>query len=155
EQPMIEPLTLLRARCAAQDLQPPVHLDRIAVDRDRSLAPLPQALRDLDRDAGLADGRRPEKGEDDQAARLRSRSVPLRVVEVAPVTSPSTSSPGAAVPSKLTVLLCRVRPRRRVGSVRLGPSTSTSIVRPTKRSARSRARRCTSSTRRSIRSRLT
>ncbi len=32
-----------------------------------------------------------------------------------------TSSPGPAMPSKLTVLLWRVRPRRRVGSLRLGP----------------------------------
>ena len=47
--------------------------------------------------------------------------------------STSTSSPGSAVPSKLTVLLWRVRPRSRAGSLRLGPSTSTSIVRPTKR----------------------
>ena len=80
---------------------------------------------------------------------------PASVVEVAPVISTSTSSPGAAVPSKLTVLLWRVRPRSLVGSVRLGPSTRTSIVRPTKRCARSRARRWTSSTSRSIRSRLT
>ena len=50
---------------------------------------------------------------------------------------------GAAVPSKLTALLWRLRPRSRVGSVRLGPSTSTSMVRPTKRWARSRARRWT------------
>ena len=43
---------------------------------------------------------------------------------------------------------------RLVSSVRLVPSTSTSIVRPTKRWARSAARRCTASTRRSIRSAL-
>ena len=60
-----------------------------------------------------------------------------------------------AVPSKLTVLLWGLRPRRREGSVRLGPSTRTSIVRPTNRCACSRARRWTNSTSRSIRSRFT
>src|SRR5512132_1311109 len=74
------------------------------------------------------------------AARLRRRSEPLRVVEAAPEISTSTSSPGAAVPSKLTVLLWRVRPRSREGSVRLGPSTRTSTMRSRKRCARSRAR---------------
>ena len=82
------------------------------------------------------------------------------VVLVAPVISTSTSSPGGggvppAPAPKLTVLLCRVRPRRRDGSVRDGPSTSTSSVRPTNRCARSVARRWTASTRRSMRSRLT
>ena len=51
---------------------------------------------------------------------------------------PASSSPGWARPAKLTTLLWRVRPRRRSGSVREGPSTSTSSVRPRKRSARSR-----------------
>ena len=59
------------------------------------------------------------------------------------------------MPSKLTALLWRVRPRSLVSSVRLVPSTSTSIVRPTKRWARSAARRWTTSTSRSIRSTLT
>src|SRR5205814_8682294 len=63
-------------------------------------------------------------------------SRPASVVEVTESISTPTISPGAAVPSKFTVLLCRLRPRRRPGSVRLGPSTSTSQVRPTKRSAR-------------------
>ena len=74
---------------------------------------------------------------------------------VAEATSTSVSSPGAATPAKLIVLLWRVRPRSLVGSVRDGPSTSTSIVRPTKRCARSAACSCTASTRRSMRSRLT
>ena len=68
---------------------------------------------------------------------------------------PARTRPAAARPSKLTALLWRERPRRRVGSVRDGPSTSTSSVRPTKRCARSRARRWTTSTSRSIRSTLT
>ena len=42
------------------------------------------------------------------------------------------------VPSKLTALLWRLRPRRRVSSVRLVPSTRTSTERPTNRCARSR-----------------
>ena len=36
---------------------------------------------------------------------------PLSVVELAPVISTATSSPGAAEPSKFTVTFCRVRPR--------------------------------------------
>ena len=63
--------------------------------------------------------------------------------------------PARPAPAKFTVLLWRVRPRSRDGSVRDGPSTSTSMVRPTKRCARSVAWRWTASTRRSIRSRLT
>ena len=56
---------------------------------------------------------------------------------------PSRSAPASArrsgQPEKLTTLLWRVRPRSRSGSVREGPSTSTSSVRPTKRCARARA----------------
>src|SRR6478735_23767 len=90
-----------------------------------------------------------------QGTLLRSFSWPASVVEVALVISTSTISPWPAVPSKLTVLLWPLRPRRREGSVRLGPSTRTSTVRPTNRWPRSRARRWTTSTRRSMRSRLT
>ena len=60
--------------------------------------------------------------------------------------------PASAVPVKLTVVLRRVRPRSSVSSVRDGPSTSTSSTRPTRASLRSRAIRCVSSTRRSMRS---
>src|SRR5262245_5929164 len=155
EEPVLEPLLLRRVRRRAQHLETAINLDRVAVDRDGVLPALPQALGQRDRHPRFADGRRAEESEDPQAARLSSRSDPLSVVEVAAVMSTSTNSPGAAVPSKLTVLLCRVRPRSRVGSVRLGPSTRTSILRPTKRSPRSRARRWTNSTRRSMRSRLT
>ena len=63
--------------------------------------------------------------------------------------------PPAASPVKLTVVLRRVRPRRKLGSVRLGPSTSTSSTRPMRSSFRSPAMRCTTSTSRSIRSRFT
>ena len=45
----------------------------------------------------------------------------------------------AASPRKLTVVLRRVRPRRTAGSVRLGPSTSTSSTRPTRSAFRSAA----------------
>ena len=62
---------------------------------------------------------------------------------------------GSATPAKFTVLLCLMRPRRRDGSVRDGPSTSTSMVRPTKRWARSVACRWTDSTSRSMRSPFT
>ena len=86
------------------------------------------------------------------ARRLASSSSPASVVLVAEEISTSVMSPGAATPSKFTVLLWRVRPRSLEGSVREGPSTSTSIVRPTKRWARSVACRCTASTSRPMRS---
>ena len=105
QQPVFELLAFLCRRGAAQSLQPAIDLDRVAVDRDGVLAALPKALGDRDRDSGLSDGGGAEKGEDPQAARLSRRSCPESVVEVAPVISTSTSSPGAAVPSKLTVLL--------------------------------------------------
>ena len=72
------------------------------------------------------------------AARASSDSSPASVWLVALAISTCTYSPGCASPLKLTALLWRERPRRRVGSVRDGPSTSTSSVRPTKRCARSR-----------------
>ena len=74
QQPVLEALPLRRGRRAAQRLQAPIDLDRVAVDGNRVLASLSQALRDLDGDARLADRRRPEEGEDPQAARLSSRS---------------------------------------------------------------------------------
>src|SRR5215207_2012020 len=77
---------------------------------------------------------------------------PSSVWLVASWISTSTYSPGCARPAKFATLLWRVRPRKRLGSVRDAPSTSTSIVRPTKRCDRSRARRWTTSTRRCIRS---
>ena len=49
-------------------------------------------------------------------------------------------------PSKLTVVLRRVRPRTIAGSVRLGPSTRTSSTRPIRSALRSAATRCTRST---------
>ena len=87
--------------------------------------------------------------------RASSSSSPASVWLVAESIRTCVSSPGAASPAKLTTLLWRVRPRRRSGSVRELPSTSTSSVRPTKRCARSRAPRWTASSRRSMRSTLT
>ena len=58
-------------------------------------------------------------------------SVALSVWLVALKISTGTSSPGSAMPVKLTTLLCRERPRRRAGSLREVPSTRTSSVRPT------------------------
>ena len=77
------------------------------------------------------------------------------VVEVAPAIRTSASSPGMASPVKLTIVLPRVRPRSRLASVRLQPSTSTSTVVPTRSAFRSDAIRCTTSTSRSSRSCLT
>ena len=60
--------------------------------------------------------------------------------------STSARSPGSAAPEKLTVVFRLVRPRSSEGSVRLGPSTSTSSTRPTRSRFRSPAMRCTRST---------
>ena len=160
DQPMLEALALLGARRPRQHLEPAIDLERVAGDRDRVLAALAQALGDGDRDTGLPDPGGAEERQDLHAAppladRAEQRCCPVSVVEVALEISTSTSSPAAATPSKLTVLLWRVRPRSRVGSVRLGPSTRTSSVRPTKRCERSAARRCTTSTSCCMRSRLT
>ena len=77
------------------------------------------------------------------------------MVEVAASIRTGTSSPGAAGPLKLTVVFRRVRPRSSAPSVRLGPSTSTSSMRPTRPALRAAAERWTTSIRRAIRSRLT
>ncbi len=86
-----------------------------------------------------------------QLRRARSH---CSVVDVAPSMRTSTRSPGEAEPAKLTVVFRLVRPRRSDGSVRLAPSTSTCSTRPTRSSLRSCAIRWTTSTSRSIRSRL-
>ena len=52
------------------------------------------------------------------AARATSDSSPVSDWLVAPVIVTGTISPGEASPSKLTTLLCEVRPRRRDGSWR-------------------------------------
>src|SRR3954451_17428414 len=88
-------------------------------------------------------------------ARATSDISPASVCEVAPVIATGTVSPGSAIPPKLTTLLWRERPRTRLGSLRDGPSTRTSNVRPTKRWARARAPRWTVSTRRSMRATAT
>ncbi len=90
---MLEALPLFGIRRSAQDLEPSIHLDRVAVDRHGVLAPLTKPIGDGDRHAGLAHGRRAEEREDLQAARLSSRSDPPSVVEVALSISTSTSSP--------------------------------------------------------------
>src|SRR4249919_946224 len=139
---------------AGEDREPLVDLQRIAGDRDRVLATLAQQLGERHRHTGLAD---PGGAEDryDLHRGIGCATTPASVCEVASVISTPTRSPGFASPSKLTALLWRVRPRSLVSSVRLAPSTSTSISRPTKRWARSAARRWTRSTRRSMRSTLT
>src|ERR1041385_8353869 len=58
-------------------------------------------------------------------ARARRSSSPASVGLVAESIRPCVSSPGAASPAKFTTLLWLVRPRKRSGSVREGPSTST------------------------------
>ena len=64
--------------------------------------------------------------------------MPASVVDVEPSMRTSTSAPACALPQKLTVVFRRVRPRRIDGSVRLGPSTSTSSTRPTRSAFRAR-----------------
>ena len=136
EQAVLQALALVRARLPRQHLEPLVDLERVAGDRDGVLAALAQQLGELDGDAGLADRGGPEDREDVHGGARTSGDaaeqalLPASVVEVAAVISTSTISPASAVPSKFTVLLWRVRPRRREASVRLGPSTSTSIVAP-------------------------
>ena len=100
-------------------------------------------------------GSRPRRG---PGLPLRGREhglTPLSVVELAPVIATRTSSPAAARPVKLTVVLRRVRPRLSVESVRLGPSTSTCSTPPIRSALRVAATRWTTSISRSIRSRLT
>src|SRR5205085_4616596 len=94
-------------------------------------------------------------GDENPHAAAATACAPRSVVEVAASIRTSTSSPGSAVPVKFTVVFRRVRPRNTAGSVRLGPSTSTSSTRPTRASLHRCATRWTTSTRRSIRSRFT
>src|SRR4051794_22858279 len=156
EQPVLQPLLLVGRRRSRQRLQPLVDLQRVAVDRDRVLSPLSQQFGQLDRYPRLTNPGGAEDRQDPQRRCVRGRAeTPLSVCEVADSISTGTNCPGPASPSKLTALPCRVRPRSLVSSVRLVPSTNTSSVRPTKRWARSAARRCTTSTSRSIRSTLT
>src|SRR5262249_34940643 len=77
-------------------------------------------------------------GDEDPHAATATVCAPRSVVDVAASIRTSTSSPGSAVPVKFTVVFRRVRPRRTVESVLLGPSTRTSSTRPT----RSSLRRC-------------
>src|SRR5262249_7003957 len=138
DQTVLQPLPLLGAGSPGQDLQSLVHLQRVAGDRDRVLPPLPQQVRDRDRHPGLPHPGGPDDRDYVQA--MGFAAAPASVVDVADSISTGTRSPGVAMPSKLTVLLCLVRPRTRAGSLRLGPSTRTSISRPTKRWPRSFAR---------------
>ena len=64
KQPMLEPSALLPIRRPAQDLEPAIDLDRVAVDRNRILAALAQPLGDRDRNPGLAHRSGSEQGED-------------------------------------------------------------------------------------------
>ena len=65
---MLETALLGGTRRAAQSLEAPVHLDRVAVDRHRVLAPGSQRLGHGDGDARLADGSGAEQGQDPHAA---------------------------------------------------------------------------------------
>src|SRR6266566_4600330 len=79
--------------------------------------------------------------------------LPLQALaEVASSIRTSTRSPGTAAPEKLTVVLRRVRPRSRLGLVRLGLSTRTSSTRPTRPALREAATCWTTSISRSMRS---
>jgi hypothetical protein len=60
QQTVLQPLTLLRGRGAAQYLQTLVDLDRVAGDGNGVLPVAAQALGERDRDARLPDRRRPE-----------------------------------------------------------------------------------------------
>ena len=57
EQPMLEPLALLRGRGTRQDFEPAVHLEGIRRDCDGVLPTPAQPLGYLDRNGGLADSR--------------------------------------------------------------------------------------------------
>src|SRR5687768_6964328 len=124
-------LELVGGRLGRQDVEALVDSDRVRGHGDRLLPTPAQELGELDRDLRLSHPGGTKDG--DQATRATRDSSPASVVEVAPEISTATSSPGRASPVKLTVLLWRVRPRSLAGSVRLGPSTSTSWVVPTNR----------------------
>ncbi len=66
---MLEALPLAGRGRAAQYGQALVDLDRVAVDRDRVLPTLAQALGELDRDPGLAGRGRTEDREEGQGTR--------------------------------------------------------------------------------------
>src|SRR6266516_1661698 len=90
--------------------------------------------------------------EDPHQAATGTACTPRKVVDVASSSRTSTRSPATATPEKLTVVLRRVRPRSRLGSVRLGLSTRTSSTRPTRPALREAATCCTTSISRSMRS---
>src|SRR5262249_2995 len=75
------------------------------------------------------------------AARESSEDSPASVWLVADVILTGTISPGSPSPSKLTTLLCVVRPRRRGGAGRGGPPARASGGRPTKRAGAPRGGR--------------
>src|SRR5256885_416712 len=79
--------------------------------------------------------------EDPHQAATGTACTPRRVVDVATSMRTSTRSPATAVPEKFTVVLRRVRPRSRFGSVRLGLSTRTRSSRPTRSALRPAATR--------------
>ena len=131
---------------AGQDLQALVDLERVGRDRDRVLAARAQQVGQLDRHARSCRPRsarrsrspcaalRPgDAGEQQLLARQRRAVADGR-------SPPATSSPGRAEPGEVDASCCGACGRAGAsGSVRDGPSTSTSIVRPTKRCARSGA----------------
>ena len=144
---------LVGGRLVGEDRQPAVALHGVG---GHDLAA--EALGQRDGHRALARGRRPEEGDDgahgvlggdgvrDRAAqRLRRRRLDAHGDERA-------RFEGAGDDGRLAAPR---RPRQVVGSVRLGPSTSTSCTVPTSASLRRRACRWMTSTRRSRRSPLT
>ncbi len=70
QQPVLEPGAVGRYGRAGQRLEPGVDLQRVGGHGGRVLAAGPQQLRELDRNRGLADARRPEQRDDPHADRL-------------------------------------------------------------------------------------
>src|SRR5439155_24834770 len=151
DHPVLEQGELLLVRLRGQQIEALVDLERVRRNSDGVLPTPAQEPSQLDRNLGLPH----RSGPEDRDQRETGDPSPASVVDVALVISTSTSSPGSPRPTKLTVLLWRVRPRSLAGSVRLVPSTSTCCRVPTKRWLRSYAFCCTSSTSLPIRSCLT
>src|SRR2546423_9792217 len=112
-------LPLGRCRRAGRPLVSLVDLEGVGGERDRVLAALAQLVGERDGDRGLTDPGGAEDGyyraQPTRASRLSS---PASVVLVAESICTRANAPGAATPAKFTVLLWRIRPRKRDGSVR-------------------------------------
>ena len=167
DQAVLEPLELFRRGLGGERVQPLVHLNRVRRDGDGALAARAQHLGHLDGDLGLPDPGRPEDATlrptsqlvastSAQAASAREQQLvagerrgrgcgDLHVDELA----------GLAEPGEVDRLVVPRAAAQALGSVRLGPSTRTSCVVSTNGCCARCARRWTTSTSRSIRSRFT